>query len=381
MASKDIPRYYFDWAATSKRDIINQISTFANPSSRHSEGRLAKQELEDARNRCAQIFGVKPDTVYFTSGGTESNSIALLANLIKNNQGRVLSSRAEHASVRNAIDTLDKTGRPVGKIAVDISGAVTPFTLEKALRQYDGIRFLSIMAVNNETGAVSDMEGLRDLIRSKDGVPVHWHCDLVQAVGKIPVDIRRWDIDSASVSAHKFGGPRGIGLLYLRRPQEVLYKGGGQENNVRGGTVNVEGASALAQCLECHVSDNRLNNEYGSAKIRMKNLITALCEIQRCKIIPSLRVDNQDGYSPYILQAAFKGIPGEVMARALDDLGFAVSTGSACSSSSNERPVLQAMGIDENTSLEGIRISQGYTTSDTEIQLLIGAIHEVLKFL
>jgi cysteine desulfurase len=380
MADKDIPRYYFDWAATSKRDKIDRIPAFANPSSRHSEGRLAKKELEDARNRCARMLGVNPDTLYFTSGGTESNSIVLLANLIKKNQGRVLSSRAEHVSVRDAMDTLDKTGRPAGKIAVDVCGAVTPITLEKALKQYDDVRFLSIMAVNNETGAISDMDGLRELIRSKSGAPVHWHCDLVQAAGKIPVDITRWDIDSASISAHKFGGPRGIGLLYLRRPQEVLYKGGGQENNVRGGTVNVEGAAALAQCLELHALEEQ-TGECQEAKTRMKNLVSALCEIPRCKIIPSLRAGNEDGYSPYILQAAFKGIPGEVMARALDDLGFAVSTGSACSSSSNERPVLQAMGIDENTRIEGIRISQGYTTSDTEIQLLIGAIFEVLKIL
>jgi cysteine desulfurase len=269
-------------------------------------------------------------------------------------------------------------GRPTGKIAVDACGAVTPLTLEKALKQYDDARFISIMAVNNETGAISNMEGLRAVMRSKN--PIHWHCDLVQAAGKLPVNIASWDIDSASISAHKFGGPRGIGLLYMRHPYEVFYKGGGQENNVRGGTVNVEGAAALAQCLESRGSEKQAG-EYREAKERMKNLIRALCAIPRCKIIPSMRLENEDGYSPYILQAAFKGIPGEVMARALDDLGFAVSTGSACSSSSNERPVLEAMGIDEHTRLEGIRISQGYTTSDTDIQLLIEAIREVLKTL
>jgi cysteine desulfurase len=214
--------------------------------------------------------------------------------------------------------------------------------------------------------------------------PIHFHCDLVQAVGKIPVNIPLWEIDSASISAHKIGGIHGIGLLYLRsgfNKTDVFYSGGGQEGGIRGGTENIQGAVSLAVCLEKYANAKTVQTEYTSAKTRWDKLISSLTAIERCTLIPAQRTQNTEMFSPYILQAAFKGIPGEVMARALDDLGFAVSTGAACSSSSPERPVLAAMGINENLRIEGIRISQGYTTTEKEIDLLIEAIMEVLKFL
>ena len=393
MVAKDscAKRHYFDWAASSPFDhsIINQtgnLAVFGNPSSQHSEGRAAKLALQDARTRCAKVLNVPPETLFFTSGGTESNSIALFSNLVKKGNGRIISSSAEHSSVREGMETLEKMGKPTGRIAVDSEGRVTSGIFEKTLAKYGEVRFASCMAVNNETGAVTDIASITDVIRKYSGPPVHLHCDLVQAVGKIPVDIPGWEISSASISAHKIGGPRGIGLLYLRRPSagnDIFYTGGGQENGVRGGTENTHGALCLASCLEKYAGIETVNAEYARAKERWKKLITSLSAFERCTLIPHQRAapEAQDGFSPYILQAAFKNIPGEVMARALDDLGFAVSTGSACSSSSPERPVLLAMGVDEKLRIEGIRISQGYSTTDEEIGLLVGAIAEVLKFL
>jgi cysteine desulfurase len=391
MAAKDtcVIRHYFDWAASApfEDSIIKQISDsrfFGNPSSQHSEGKAAKLALEQARARCAAVLNVPPETLFFTSGGTESNSIALFSNLVKKGQGRIISSDAEHSSVREGIETLEKMGKPTGRIAVNSEGRVTPEIFAKTLAKYEGVRFVSCMSVNNETGAVTDIVSLKDVIRNKSGeAPVHFHCDLVQAIGKIPVDIPGWEIDSASISAHKIGGPRGIGLLYLRRPSacEVFYSGGGQENGVRGGTENTQGALCLASCLEKYAQAETVKAEYSRAKARWDKLITSLAAFERCTLIPRGRLEEPDGFSPYILQAAFKDIPGEVMARALDDLGFAVSTGSACSSSSPERPVLLAMGVEEKLRIEGIRISQGYSTTDEEIDLLVQAIAEVLKFL
>jgi len=384
MVIKDnnIRRHYFDWAASSPPAFAKHCDLFGNPSSQHSEGKAAKLALEDARHRCALVLNVPPDTLYFTSGGTESNSIALFANLIKKGQGRIISSPAEHSSVREAMQTLEKMGKPTGKITVDSYGGVTSDDFEKAFKKYGDVRFASVMAVNNETGAITDIASLRGVIEKTSSV-VHLHSDLVQAIGKIPVDIQNWGVDSASISAHKISGPRGIGLLYLRRPMEVFYTGGGQEGGIRGGTENTEGALALADCLEKYANSETVQIEYARAKDRWKKLITSLVKMERCTILPSLRAkeENENTFSPYILQAAFKNIPGEVMARALDDLGFAVSTGSACSSSSPERPVLQAMGIEENLRLEGIRISQGWLTTDEQIDLLLEAIAEVLKFL
>ena len=403
MVLKDsvIKRRYFDWAASAPYEAscekIMNTYPFGNPSSLHHEGRAAKQVIEDARKRCAAVLNVPPQTLYFTSGGTESNSIALFSNLMRKGSARVISSLAEHSSVREGMETLERMGKPAGRIEVDAIGRVNAKTLAKALFSHGDVRFISVMSVNNETGAVTDIASLRDVIRNETGAPIHFHCDMVQAAGKIPADITNWDIDSASISAHKIGGPRGIGLLYLRRPLEVFYSGGGQEKGIRGGTENTGGAAALACCLEKHflqirneelemksglLSDYSARLEqYNSAKSRWKRLICGLCAIKRCTLIPGERIENEEWFSPYILQAAFKDIPGEVMARALDDLGFAVSTGSACSSSSPERPVLIAMGVEEKLRIEGIRISQGWSTTDEDIDLLIEAVAEVLKFL
>ena len=382
-------RYYFDWAATAPPVLFSRDTAcpFGNPSSPHYEGRAARDALENARARCAAVLGVPPDTVYFTGGGTESNAIPLFSFLVRRNSGRILASAGEHPSITENTQTLERLGKPVGRIPIDSAGRVTPQLLSTTLEKYRDARFAAIMAVNNETGAINDMAALRDVMRNKEGLrsstgaPIHIHCDMVQAAGKLPLDIAGWDIDSAAISAHKIGGPRGIGLLYLRRPLETLYSGGGQERKIRPGTENVAGALALADCLESHAPE-KLSAEYASACRRWQHLLSALAKIGRCRLIPAERevVDNE-GFSPYIVQAGFKGIPGEVMVRALDDKGFAVSTGSACSSASPERPVLAAMGVEDSLRLEGIRISQGWTTADEEIDLLLAAIEEALKFL
>jgi cysteine desulfurase len=376
-------RHYFDWAATAIPDCPSSETNapFGNPSSPHREGRAARAALEDARSRCAGALGVAPQTLYFTSGGTESNCIALHSALPRQGGGRLAASLAEHSSVRENMEMLERLGKPLARVAVDSSGRVSPALLAKTLEKYGDIRFAAIMAVNNETGAVSDMPALRDSLRGTDRPRIHFHCDLVQAVGKIPADISLWDLDSAAISAHKIGGPRGIGLLYLRRPLEVLCAGGGQEGNIRPGTENTAAALALAACLENHAAGETVRAEHDRARRRWKRLLGALRGIDRCTLIPEHRGSDDETFSPYIVQAAFKDVPGEVMVRALDDLGFAVSTGAACSSASPERPVLAAMGIPEHRSLEGIRISQGWSTSDEEIDLLLAAIAEVLKFL
>jgi len=377
-----IKRIYLDWAASSPYSKNDNSVPFGNPSSHHREGRYAKQALEDARKRCASVLNVPPETLYFTSGGTESNGIALFSNLTRPGKGRVISSLAEHSSVREGMETLDKMGKSIGSITVDSTGMVTAETFTKALDKYDDVRFATVMSVNNETGAVTDIASLMDVIKKrKESAPIHFHCDLVQAIGKIPIDILNWEIDSASISAHKISGPRGIGLLYLKKPLEVFYSGGGQEKGIRGGTENTQGAIELANCLTRYANAETVQLEHARAKARCKKLMASLSAMERCTFIPACRAPEDDRFSPYILQAAFKNIPGEVMARALDDLGFAVSTGSACSSSSPERPVLAAMGIEENLRIEGIRISQGYMTTDEEIDLFLEAVAEVLKFL
>jgi cysteine desulfurase len=367
-------RTYFDWAATALPDSVEEVAPFGNPSSRYGEGRAARAALDDARARCAAVLGVDKKTVYFTSGGTEANAIVLFSTLLRPGNGRVICSSIEHPSVLENCRVLGRLGKPVGLIQVERDGRVSEALLGKALEKYPDTRVAAIMAVNNETGALMDMPRLVSVIRGRGGAPIHVHCDIVQAVGKVPVHLAAWDVDSAAISAHKLGGPRGVGLLYLRKKIETLYSGGRQEGGVRPGTENTAGALALAGCLERHAESFVVRVEYQKAAARLQRLLVGLAEAPSCSLIPRERTASDARFSPYIVQLAFRGLPGEVLVRVLDDKGFAVSTGSACSASQAERPVLAAMGVDAATRREGIRVSQGWSTTSDEIDGLIGAM-------
>jgi cysteine desulfurase len=269
-------------------------------------------------------------------------------------------------------------GKPVRQIPVERDGRVSTENFIRSLDRAENPRLAAVMAVNNETGSINDIPALTALPRKKGGPPLHFHCDSVQGIGRVPVALKEWDLDSASLSAHKLGGPRGIGLLYLRKPLEVLTLGGGQEGGIRPGTENVAGAAALAEALEARAGNETVRAEHAAASSRLKTLMEFLRKLDRCVFIPKDRQDEDGRFSPYILQTAFKGIPGQVMVRALDDAGFAVSTGSACSSGKNTRPVLDAMGVDAETASYGIRISQGWTTTPDDIEALLRAIKKIL---
>ena len=382
-------RRYFDWAATALPwepyglydGRPNGRLFFGNPSSPHAEGRKAKEALEEARSRCALVLGVQPETLYFTSGATESNTLVLHSFLKRKEKGKLLYSAVEHPSIRENCRALEHLNLPIASIAVEKDGRVSLQTLEKALEKNPDARFAAIMTVNNETGALMDMKALSALIRQKQKGPhIHLHSDLVQAAGKFPLDIKGWDLDSASISAHKLGGPGGIGLLYLPKPLDVL-SAGKQERGIRAGTENILGALALARILEERASRDFTKNEALKAEERMGFLIKALKAMKRCRLIPEDRQERDRRFSPWILQARFAGIPGEPMLRALDNEGFAISTGSACASASQERPVLAAMGLGKTEQLEGIRISQGWTTTMDDIEALLKGIEKVLEFL
>ncbi|MDR0451516.1 MAG: aminotransferase class V-fold PLP-dependent enzyme [Treponema sp.] len=372
-------RYYFDWAATAPPAGLSPPVPFGNPSSPHTEGRLARRALEDARSRCAAALGVGAETLYFTSGATEANTIVLHSLLArKDPPGTLLYSATEHPSVRENALALKRLGIPARQIQAEKDGRISGERFSSALGRAERPALAAVMAVNNETGSASDIPALASLARKFPGPPPRFHCDIVQAVGKVPVALGEWGVDSASLSAHKLGGPRGIGLLYLRQPAGALGAGGSQEKGIRPGTENVAGAAALAEILEARAGIGIVRAEYAAAAARFGFLIRSLRELDRCALIPEDRQDEDTRFSPYILQAAFSGIPGQAAVRALDDEGFAVSTGSACSSHRESRPVLDAMGVDRETALYGIRISQGWTTTDDDIEALIRAVRKML---
>lgn len=371
-------RVYFDWAATSPLfPSANKVPVYGNPSSLHQEGRKAKAILEDARERCAAVLGVKAETLYFCSGGTEANHLILNSLLVKNSEPGLLYTAVEHPSVRMQAGRLSRLGIRSDTIAVESDGRVSVDILEKALKKNSRTSLLCIMQVNNETGAIHDMEQLSDCCRKHSRRPVHLHCDAVQALGKVPFNPAF--CDSASFSAHKIGGPKGTGLLYLKKPLEVLGLGGGQERGIRPGTENIQGAAAFAERMENICTEQAVKKNHAAATERWASLYRELKSLKRCTILPEERTEQDSRFSPYILQASFKDIPGEVMLRTLDDAGIAVSTGSACSAGETKRPVLSAMGISDTTAFSAVRFSQGWTTSMDDINRLLDAIRDTLQ--
>jgi cysteine desulfurase len=366
-------RYYFDWAAS---------AIPGNPSSRHEEGRKAREALEDARSRCAAVLNVKPEQLYFSSGASESNAIVLFSILMKARKqeggAMFLYSAGEHPSILENSVPLEWLGIKSIQTGLSPDGTINRAALAAALEKNPQLRMAALIGVNNETGAVNDLAALTNICRSGSKRPLHVHCDLVQAAGKIPIALAGWDIDSAAFSAHKIGGPRGTGLLYIRKPLVPLLRGGGQERGIRPGTENTQGAQAMAACLEAHAGAE-LEAAAQAAAARMKALITRLRSTvpERFVAIPEDRREDDSRFSPWILQARFKGIPGEVLVRILDERGFALSTGSACSTGKAKRPVLEAMGLDETARLEGVRISQGWSTSMEDMNALAEALVQV----
>jgi cysteine desulfurase len=373
-------RRYFDWAATAIPFDFNAEVPFGNPSSRHHEGKAARGALEDARRRCAAILEVDPACLYWTSGGTESNALVLSALVRRRcaSNGAALAGATEHASIRAQDIPLRAVGTPFYHIGAEADGTVSPEKVKKALEKHPDARLVALMHVNNETGAINDLARLVQAVRESSGA--HIHSDMVQSLGKLSFSLACLGLDSAAFSAHKIGGPRGIGLLYLKKPLETLFRGGGQERGVRGGTENVWGALFFADCLERRaasgIEDGRM-----AAEERMARLIGGMRRIEGSALIPESRAERDARFSPFIVQAAFSGIPGEVMARSLDETGFAVSTGAACSSAEKKRPVLEAMGVSAKTAFEAFRVSQGWSTTEDDIDALLAALQNSTRSL
>ncbi len=387
----DSIKKYFDWAATSPLDenIFDEAVQLAkenwgNPSSVHEVGKEARNVFEESRKRAATAMGVKPENIYFTSGGTESDQIALLSVLEKPSKGTVLISSIEHPAIREQAEALKKCGWKVESLPCNKMGIVDAEIVKKHLS--DDVALVCIMAVNNETGAIQPIYEIADLLTDfyKGKRKAKFHIDCVQAAGKIPLNLSYKGIDSAALSSHKICGPRGIGILYLANPFESFLRGGGQEKNIRSGTENVFGAIAFSKCLEKFYLLNDKSpsfSEYQKHITYTENFIDKLVEINECTIIPLDRKEkeNRSLYSPWIVQAAFKNIPGNVMLRALDAKGFSISTGSACSVKKQNRPILEAMHISKDLQESSVRFSFGPTTTEKSMIDLFEAIAEVNK--
>ncbi len=371
--------HYFDWAATSPadKDILQEameltLENWGNPSSSHEIGKRARSLLEDARKRAAAAMNVKPEYIYFTSGGTESDQIPLLAVMAKPAKGTVLVSSIEHPAVREQADAMKHCGWNIVQIPANKDGVITPEAVTNLLT--NDTMLVCVMAVNNETGNIQPIYEIADAItKATEGKRrPKFHVDCVQAAGKIPLNISYKGIDSAAFSSHKICGPRGIGILYVKDRLEPFLRGGGQEKGVRSGTENVLGAVAFSKCLERYY-----NADHSAHKVASDSFIEKLSALKGCTVIPESRMNNKDLYSPYVIQAAFDHIPGNVMLRALDSKGFYISTGSACSTKKNNRPVLEAMQVESKYRETSVRFSFGPHTTEKALEELFEAVKEI----
>lgn len=392
----DIYSHYFDWAATApaNSEILTEalaisLQETGNPSSLHELGKNAKAKLTEARIRCAKATGVKPETLYFTSGGTEGDYLPILSLLSRPVRGTILISAIEHPAIREQALMMKNCGFSVQTVMPNSSGIITPEAVADKLT--NDTLLVCVMAVNNETGAIQPIYDIADIIteKTKGHRRPKFHVDSVQAAGKIPLELSYSGIDSASISAHKLGGPRGIGLMYMAQIQEPFIRGGGQENGIRSGTENLFGAWALSRCLENYYLRNdtannpteQLSNKqrYNEQIQLTSDFLSKLHSIKNCKIVPEDRNDTDCRFSPWIIQAAFLGIPGEVMTRALNEKGFYISTGSACSARKQKRPILEAMNAKSEIVSSAVRLSFGTGTTRNGMEGLFNAIKEVCK--
>lgn len=376
MTEKDL---YFDWAATSPadEDILQEalaltLENWGNPSSSHAIGKKAKSLLEEARKRAAKAMGVKEDTLYFTSGGTESDQIPLLSVMTKPSVGTVLISSLEHPAVREQAMAMKHCGWNIVQIPSDKYGIIRPEAILSLLT--NDTMLICVMAVNNETGAIQPIYEIADaLVKECQGKRrPKFHVDCVQAAGKINIDLNHKGIDSAAFSSHKICGPRGIGLLYSKEPIEAFLRGGGQEKGIRSGTENIFGAVAFSKCLERYY-----NKDNSGQKSITDAFLKKLSGLKGCTIVPQGRLEKPELYSPYVVQAGFAHIPGNVMLRALDSKGICISTGSACSTRKNNRPILEAMNVSADIRESAVRFSFGPHTKAEAVDKLFDAISEI----
>lgn len=374
-------KVYADNAATTKLSpkaleamLPYFTQVYANPSSLHSFGQEAKTALEDARERIANILGAKPKEIYFTSGGSEADNQAIIsAALIGESKGKkhIISSKFEHHAVLHTLKKLEKQGFEITLLDVYEEGYVRPEDLEKAIREDTAL--VTIMFANNEIGTVQPIKKLAEICKAKK---VLFHTDAVQAVGHLEINVADLGVDMLSLSAHKFHGPNGIGVLYARNGiiLKNIIEGGAQERGKRAGTENIPAVVGMAAALEEAVS--KLEDTKRIAGLRDK-IISELTKIPHSKLNGGM-----GKRLPGIANFCFEGIEGESLLLLLDDDGIAASSGSACTSGSlDPSHVLLALGLPHEVAHGSLRISLSDENTESEVDHIIKCVPKVVEYL
>jgi len=381
MTSQLRKRVYFDHSATSAvlPEILGAMEPFfleryGNPSSIHEFGREAKTALDDARQKVANLICASdPSEIVFTSGGTESDNLAVkgVAMYKGKMKGHIIASKVEHHAVLEPCEFLKRFGFEVTYLPVSSEGLVDPGDLEHAIRN-DTV-LVSVMMANNETGTIQPIKELGKIAQGR-GIP--FHTDAVQAAGKLPIDVKGQNIDLLSLSGHKFHGPKGVGVLYVKKGTKIepILLGGGQERGLRSSTVNVAGAVGMGKAAEIAMRDMDATCQ------KMKSLRDKLIS-EVPKSVPRAYL-NGHATKRLVNNAHFRFdfIEGEGLILQLDFKGIAASTGSACSTGSLEPShVLLAMGVTHQQAHGSLRLTLGRENTEEEVDYLLEVLPGVVS--
>ncbi len=344
---------------------------FGNPSSIHKYGRQASLAIQNAKKRIASLINADYQEVLITSGGTESNNTALLGVARKKNAKHIITSSIEHDAILEPCKQLQREGFEVTYLPVDRHGLVNPADIEKEISHDTCL--VTIMFANNEVGTIQPIEEIGKITREKN---VLFHTDAVQAVGKIPIDVKNLKVDLLSMSSHKINGPKGVGALYIRKGVEVnpLLLGGGQENGLRSGTENVASVAGFGKA--CELAEENMGKNIERFRKLGKQLISRVLEeipLSTLNGHPEKRTLNNVHFT-------FLGVKGEDLIIKLDENGIAASTGSACSVRiQKESHVLKAMGMSHEQITGSLRLTIGIFNNEKEIDETINVLKKVVR--
>jgi cysteine desulfurase len=364
---------YLDHNATTPLDarVLDAMSPYlgrfyGNASGLYRLGRISRDAISLAREQVACLVGADPAEIYFTSGGTEANNLAIKGLAAKLPVGAMAFGATEHPSVREPALSLVNRGWVVEEFPVDGNGRLCA-----PVRLPDSLRFVSVMLANNETGVVTDTLLLQQIVADSECL---LHCDAVQMIGKLAFDFKRSPVDLLSVSAHKLYGPKGVGALIVKKSVslEPLMHGGGQENGLRGGTENVAAIVGFGKAAELALESlGQVSARVGSLKAFLETQLKAL---------PGVIVFAQESPRlPNTVLFSVARVEGDALVMALDKQGIALSSGSACSSSSGEpSAVLTAMGVDSEVARTAVRVSLGKENTQAELEQFLDVLQHVI---
>lgn len=376
-------KIYLDNAATTKvlpevtAAVVDALeNNYANPSSLHDFGLKSEKILQKSRKIIANYLGVKSQEIVFTSGGTESNNLAIrgITDTYQNRGRHLITSPIEHASVAKIFKELENKGWQVDRLQVNSKGQINLKHLKSLISKETVL--VSIMHVNNELGTIQPIQKIANIIKKQNQLSF-FHVDGVQAFGKIYSNLNKLNLDLYSVSGHKIHGPKGIGALYIKNGIKLnpLLLGGGQENNLRSGTENIPGISGLAEAVKSLPSLTIPKELDHLLEKRKKYLFKLLQPIR------SVVINSPKNGAPHIINFSIPGIKGETMLHALENNGIYVSTGSACSSKTKGSRVISACGLSSTRSESAIRVSLNKEITTNDLDYFVKILKEQIDFL